>query len=128
MGNSFNFIIYQILILCDGALMPTEISTMVFRYKHAVTLAVDILEKEGLIRRQVSRGDRRIRKVIITQNGLDFVKANSDETRKMDEKALSCSSQNQAAPFKSMLKRLRKHLLDLLKDSRVPQIKPLEII
>jgi DNA-binding MarR family transcriptional regulator len=114
--NPTLFAILHGLIVHGGTLSPTKISTIVFRSKHAVTRAVDGLEKAGLVKRQVAKSDRRIRQVIITKKGLDFIKVNLNATRKMSETALSCLSQDQAEQLKSILSHLRKHLLSLIKN------------
>jgi DNA-binding MarR family transcriptional regulator len=62
---------------------PTEIAKRVFRSKHAVTRAIDVLEKDGLVRRGTVRGDRRIRKVNITRKGLELIQANVDDRRRL---------------------------------------------
>jgi DNA-binding MarR family transcriptional regulator len=115
--NPTLFAILHTLILRGGSLPPTEISQMIFRSKHAVTRAVDNLEKSGLVKRQLSKDDRRVRQVFITQKGLDFIKANTNETRKLDDSAMSCLSIDQAEQLKGILSVVRKHLLSLMPPS-----------
>jgi DNA-binding MarR family transcriptional regulator len=116
--NPTLFTILHTLILRGGSMAPSEISPLVFRSKHAITRAVDTLENSGLVKRQLSKEDRRVRQVIITQKGLDFIKANTEETRKLDNLAMSCLSANQAEQLKSILTVLRKHLQTLMKESK----------
>lgn len=105
------------LITHGGSMTPTEIAKRVFRSKHAVTRAIDVLEKDGLVRRGTVRGDRRLRKVNITRKGLELIQANVDDRREISLQALSCLSQKQSEELKVILERLRKHLLSLIYDS-----------
>jgi DNA-binding MarR family transcriptional regulator len=102
------------LITHGGSMTPTEIAKRVFRSKHAVTRAIDVLEKDGLVRRGTVRGDRRLRKVSITREGLRIVAANMDDRRDISQRAMSGLNQRQSEGLKVILKRLRKHLLNLI--------------
>jgi DNA-binding MarR family transcriptional regulator len=68
------FSILHYLILSGGSLMPTVISKKTTRSKYSVTRVVDTLEKIGLVRRLPLGEDRRIRRVIITNKGLETVR------------------------------------------------------
>jgi len=61
--------ILHTLVTHEGMLTPTELGRRVFRSDHAITRAVDGLEKEGLARREGTANDRRLRKVVITRKG-----------------------------------------------------------
>ena len=105
------------LITHGGSMTPTEIAKRVFRSKHAVTRAIDVLEKDGLVRRGAVRGDRRLRKVSITREGLKLIAANMDDRREISQRAMSCLTQRQSEELRVILKRLRKHLLNMIYDS-----------
>ena len=102
------------LITHGGIMTPTNIGKRVFKSKHAVSRAVDVLEKDGLVRRQPVSGDRRLRRIAITRKGLDFVKANLSEMRIIRQKTLSCLDIRQAEELRIILRQLRKHLLELI--------------
>lgn len=105
------------LITHGGSMTPTEIAKRVFRSKHAVTRAIDVLEKDGLVRRGAVRGDRRLRRVSITREGLKRIAANMDDRREISQRAMSCLTQRQSEELRVILKRLRKHLLNMIYDS-----------
>jgi DNA-binding MarR family transcriptional regulator len=105
------------LITHGGSMTPTEIAKRVFRSKHAVTRAIDVLEKDGLVRRGAVRGDRRLRRVSITRKGLKLIATNMYDRREMSQQAMSCLNQRQSEELKVILERFRKHLLSLLYDS-----------
>ena len=94
----------------------TDIDRRVFRSKHAVTRAIDVLEKDGLVRRGAIHGDRRLRKVNITRRGLKLIAFNMDDRREIGRRAMSCLTQRQSEELRVILKRLRKHLLDMISD------------
>ncbi|MBA7686298.1 hypothetical protein ES703_94741 [subsurface metagenome] len=104
------------LITHGGSMTPTEIARRVFRSKHAVTRAIDVLEKDGLVRRGAIHGDRRLRKVNITRRGLKLIAFNMDDRREIGRRAMSCLTQRQSEELRVILKRLRKHLLDMISD------------
>jgi DNA-binding MarR family transcriptional regulator len=109
------------LITHGGSMTPTEIAKRVFRSKHAVTRAIDVLEKDGLVRRGTVRGDRRLRKVSITRKGLRLIATNVDDRREISRQAMSCLNQRQSEELKVILERLRKRLLSLIYDSVAPR-------
>jgi DNA-binding MarR family transcriptional regulator len=105
------------LVTHGGSMTPTEIAKRVFRSKHAVTRAIDVLEKDGLVRRGTVRGDRRLRKVSITKKGIKLIADNMDDRRESSQRAMSCLTQRQSEELKVILERLRKHLLSMIDDS-----------
>lgn len=105
------------LVTHGGVMTPTNIGKRVFKSKHAVSRAVDVLEKDGLVKRQPVSGDRRFRRIAITPKGLDFVKANLAEMRVINHKTLSCLDIRQAEELRIILRQLRKHLLELIDSS-----------
>jgi len=109
--------ILHTLITHDGTMTPTELSRRVFRSKHAITRAVDSLEQEGLVGREGIGKDRRVRKVTITEEGLDVVKKTMPNGRDLSSRAMSCLSKDEAQAFSATLRRLRKHILSLMDNS-----------
>jgi DNA-binding MarR family transcriptional regulator len=96
---------------------PTELSKGVFRSKHAITRAVDSLEKEGLVAREGIGTDRRTRRVAITKEGLDVIKQAMPYRQEVSSTAMSCLSEQQAQEFNAALRQLRKHILKLIDHS-----------
>lgn len=119
-SNPTLFGILHNLVTHGGVMTPTNIGKRVFKSKHTVSRAVDVLEKDGLVRRQPVSGDRRLRRIAITRKGLDFVKDNLAEMRIISHKTFSCLDIRQAEELRIILRQLRKHLLELI-DSSVGQ-------
>lgn len=113
--TSFN--ILHTLITHGGIMTPTELSKGVFRSKHAITRAVDSLEKEGLVAREGIGTDRRTRRVAITKEGLDVIKQAMPYRQEVSSTAMSCLSEQQAQEFNATLRQLRKHILKLIDHS-----------
>jgi len=112
--NQTYFNILHTLITHGGILTPTELSRRVFRSKHAITRAVDGLEKEGLVAREGIGSDRRTRRVVITKEGLDVVKKAMPYRHEVSLSAMSCLNEQQAQAFNDTLRLLRKHIIVLI--------------
>jgi DNA-binding MarR family transcriptional regulator len=116
-SNPTRFGILHNLVTHDGVMTPTNIGKRIFKSKHAVSRAVDVLEKDGLVRRQPISGDRRLRRISITRKGLDFVKSNLAEMKIISDKVFSCLNTRQAEELRIISKKLREHLLGLIDSS-----------
>lgn len=112
--NRTQMSILHILIARGGTLTPTELSRRITRSKHATTRAVDSLETLGLTRSAGTRSDRRVRRVTITEKGLDLVEQTMSLRRKIGSQAMQCLSQEEAEAFQTILKRFRKHVTELI--------------
>lgn len=108
------FNILHTLVTHGGVMTPTELGKRVFRSKHAITRAVDGLEKEGLVAREGIGTDRRTRKVAITPKGLNLIKQAMPHRQNTSFKAMSCLNEQEAQEFNTTLRRLRKHILNLM--------------
>lgn len=111
--NRTQMSILHILIVHGGTMTPTELSSRILRSKHATTKAVDSLEKLGLTKSARTKHDRRLRKVIITPKGLDCVEETMPIRRKISSKAMQCLNQEESEAFQAILRRFRKHVLNL---------------
>lgn len=113
------FNVLHLLILHNTVMMPTEISRMTFRSKHAVTKILDTLEKQGFVKRMDvgSETDRRVRNVTITQKGLDLVKKATTQSRERSSKMLFRSlNETQVTELNEILKILREDALELIQE------------
>jgi DNA-binding MarR family transcriptional regulator len=99
-----------------GRATPTELSKRVFRSKHAITRAVDTLEKEGLVKREGIGEDRRNRKVVVTAKGLNLVRKMVPFREQIGSTITEPLTEEEARRFSSILKRLRRHLVGLMEE------------
>jgi DNA-binding MarR family transcriptional regulator len=100
--------ILYLLIGNGGTLTPTAISERVYRSKHAITRAIDILEGNHLVRRGPSRSDRRSINITITDMGIDLVKKSLPDLQRASSMATSCLTSEQIGELKSISRKLRK--------------------
>ena len=113
------FSVLHHLVLHGGTMMPTKLSERVFRSKHAVTRVVDKLEELGFVKRGAIGGDRRVRKVSITKEGLAFVKeSQAAGQQRMGHLLLRHLNQKQIEALGMMMKHIREHTLSLIADAQ----------
>jgi len=113
------FNILHILILHEGTMQPTEISKEILRSKHSVSNAIDTLERQGLVKSEVSARDRRVRKISITRRGLNLVKkATTSSRERLSQNLFRDLDKRQLEQFNTILKKIRRDTLALIKESR----------
>ncbi len=113
------FNILHNLILHEGTMQPTEISKEILRSKHSVSNAIDTLERQGLVKSQVSTTDRRVRKISITRRGLNLVKkATTSSRERLSQNLFRDLDKRQLEQFNTILKKIRRDTLALIKESR----------
>lgn len=112
--NRTNYTLLNHLIVLGGTATPTELSKRVFRSKHAITRAVDTLEKEGWVKREGIGKDRRNRRVTVTTKGLNLVRRMVPFREEMGSRIMSTLDGAEAAQLSTILKRLRRHLVRLM--------------
>ena len=112
--NRTQMSILHILIARGGTLTPTELSRRITRSKHATTKAVDSLEELGLTRSAKTKSDRRLRRVAVTEKGLDLVEKTMSLRHKIGSQAMQCLDNQEAEVFQDILRRFRKHVVQLM--------------
>ena len=113
------FNILHILILHEGTMQPTEISKEILRSKHSVSNAIDTLERQGLVKSEVSTRDRRVRKISITRRGLNLVKkATTSSRERLSQNLFRDLDKRQLEQFNTILKKIRRDTLALIKEPR----------
>jgi DNA-binding MarR family transcriptional regulator len=115
--NRTQMSILHILIARGGVLTPTDLSRRITRSKHATTHAVDSLEKLGLTTSAKTKKDRRLRKVAVTEKGLDLVERTLALRQQIGSRAMQCLDNEEAAVLQDILRRLRKHVVQLGEDT-----------
>jgi DNA-binding MarR family transcriptional regulator len=87
------------------------------RSKNAITRAVDSLERLGFTKSNGTKQDRRLRKVSVTEKGLDIVEKTMDLRHRIGSQVMQCLNDDSAAALQRILKQLRSHVQHL-KDGR----------
>ena len=104
------FRLLNILIKRNGSARLTDISTMVFRSKCAVTRVVDNLEKARLVKRESTSDDRREKIVTITERGIEFIEKTMQQRRIAAGQIMSCLDNGKMTELISLLKQVRSHV------------------
>lgn len=99
--------ILYLLVASGGTLTPTDISEKVYRSKHAITRAIDILEMDELVKRERSPIDRRSINVTISEKGIDLVRRSLPKVQQASAVATSCLTNQQVEELKSTTRKLR---------------------
>jgi len=113
-SHSTRYGILNALVTHEGHMTPTALSKAVFRSKYNITRVVDKLERDGLVERHSSSTDARVRRVIITPRGIDFIRETMPERREITDEATSCLSRDEMDMLRNIMTRLRKHLNNLI--------------
>lgn len=117
--NRTQMAILNMLVLNGGTMIPTELSSRILRSKHATTKAIDSLEKLGLTKsvkanlNSKAKGDRRLRRVSITEKGIELLETSMPARHRFGTSLMCCLDKKEANTFKTILSRLRTHILEL---------------
>jgi DNA-binding MarR family transcriptional regulator len=106
--------ILYLLVGSGGSMTPTNISKRVYRSKHAISRALDVLENDGLVERVRTSSDRRSVNIIITRKGLQLVRKSLPDLQQASAAATSCLPSERIEELKTISRELRKHLLGLM--------------
>lgn len=106
--------ILYLLVGSNGSMTPTNISKRVYRSKHAISRALDVLEKDGLVQRARTSSDRRSVNIVITRKGVQLVRKSLHDLQQASADATSCLPPERIEEFKFMSRALREHLMNLM--------------
>ncbi len=114
------------LIVRGGKLTPTRLAQETLRSKHSMTSVIDTLEKEGLVRRNVSHKenqkeinttkkepvniDRRTTFIEVTPAGLAYVRKSIIRAKKWDTKVTGCLTPEENKMMVEFSEKLRKQM------------------
>lgn len=120
------------LIVRGGKLTPTRLAQETLRSKHSMTSVIDTLEKEGLVRRNVSHKentkendlpkknstsiDRRTTVIEVTPAGLTYVRKSIVRAKKWDSQVTGCLTPEENKIMVELSEKLRKKMASIIKD------------
>jgi DNA-binding MarR family transcriptional regulator len=106
-----------LLILEKGQSMtPTELSKITLRSVDTLNKSIDGLNKMGLTRSYQSRKDRRIRKVLLTEKGLEFAEKSLPIRYVEFTKAMSCFSDKEVEIFEQLSTRMIENMVRIVSE------------
>ena len=117
-SSSMRIMLMNALFLNGGSMSPTELSKRIFRTRHSITSLVDTLERQGLVRREANLKDRRSINVTLTPEGKRLFERMVPGGYDISQKALSCLDDDEIVILKTLLRRVREHLLDQIASSQ----------
>ena len=106
----------NVLLQHGGQMSPTALSRFTFQTRHAVSSMCNALEREGLVRRERSKGDRRSVIISLTDEGVQYLSKIRPIAQNMSQDILSCLDDEQVETFNSLLRRVRDHLEEQIGD------------
>ncbi|MGI6178136.1 MAG: MarR family winged helix-turn-helix transcriptional regulator [Eubacterium sp.] len=98
-----------------GCRYQHEISHQRFMNKQTVSSALKQLKKKGLIRLEIPPENQRVRRVILTDEGIKFAKENLDSLSELEEKAWCGLTQEEQAAILEGMRRINSVLSSALK-------------
>jgi len=109
------YIVLSILSKC-GYMTPSEITRRTIRILDTINKSIDSLEKMGITKSSSSKKDRRIRKVILTEKGLDLAEKTLPARQLAFSQAMDCFTKEELMIFQSLSKRLTEHIVRLMEN------------
>jgi DNA-binding MarR family transcriptional regulator len=117
-SNPIRFAIMNALYRHGGQMTPTEISKWVFRSKNSITSVINNLEREGFVRREPSKSDRRSVTVVITEKGWSKTNKITPIAQEISREILSCLDREQLDTLGTILRAIRKDALTKISISK----------
>jgi DNA-binding MarR family transcriptional regulator len=108
--NNVNLTAEQYLVMDtlwnEGTLTQQEIAFIIQKDKNSVTQFIDNLEKKGLVARSVSREDRRVNNIVVTQEGMALKDSTKQLAIETMNKALEGIPEKDVLVFVDVLKKV----------------------
>jgi len=118
--NNVNLTAEQYLVMDtlwnEGTLTQQAISFIIQKDKNSVTQFIDNLEKKGLVTRSVSKEDRRVNNIVVTEEGMALKDSTKQLAIETMNKVLEGVPESDVLTFVSVLKKLCTNISDFGKD------------
>ena len=101
-----------VALLTYEMLTQTDLSMLLLLSRQSIGVIVDKMEREGLVKRKVIKGNRRANNITVTRKGIDWVMKTWPQVPEFMIRAMPPSlSKDQIQEFRSILKEFRKHII-----------------
>jgi DNA-binding MarR family transcriptional regulator len=108
--NNVNLTAEQYLVMDtlwnEGTLTQQEIAYIIQKDKNSVTQFVDNLEKKGLVTRSVSKDDRRVNNIVVTEEGMALKDSTKQLAIETMNKAMAGIPEEDVLTFVDVLKKI----------------------
>jgi DNA-binding MarR family transcriptional regulator len=110
--NRSRFDIMHTLIIHGGVMKPSDLSRMLLRSKQTITQIIDVLERDGLVKRELIGQDRRTKRIIVTKRGLELIRTSLPDTLEVMNSAMPKMGEDEVQILTASLRKIRKHLVN----------------
>lgn len=93
---------------------PTEVARWLDRNTNSISLIIDRMEKDGLVKRARDLKDRRALRLVMTQKGKDLFEQATVPGWELMKRMMSCFSEEEMQTFTHLMERLRERALEEL--------------
>lgn len=93
---------------------PTDVASWLDRNTNAITLIIDRMERDGLVKRVRDLRDRRSLRLIMTQKGEELLEQTTIPGWELVEEILSCLSEEELKTFNSIMEKVREKAFQYL--------------
>ncbi|MBR1514035.1 MAG: MarR family transcriptional regulator [Bacteroidales bacterium] len=101
----------------EGTLTQQAIAFIIQKDKNSVTQFIDNLEKKGLVTRSVSKDDRRVNNIVVTEEGMALKDSTKQLAIETMEKAIKGISDEDLLTFVAVLKKVCANISDFGKNA-----------
>jgi len=108
---------YAVLVTLSVCPQPptlTELSQRLFRTKNSLTIVIDNMERDGLVRRVRDSTDRRAIRLVATEKGAKLFDSVRAPSRELVYQIMSCYNDEEVSRVSELLQRVRRHTLQKL--------------
>jgi len=114
--KAIKFIVLDALAVNGGSMRPSEIAEWTYRERHNITTLVDRLKRDGLVRTNRNRKDRRVMTVTLTDKGQQVLSEATPVSWEIVKEVMRSFSEDDALPLEKQLRVLRQNAHDGLRD------------
>jgi DNA-binding MarR family transcriptional regulator len=110
-ATTIRFHVMSALFRNGGEMTPSEIGKWVFREKNSITAVINTLERQGVVRKEPSKHDRRSVNIIITDKGWQEANRLNPIAQEISRQALSSLDKEQTDTLIEIMRTIRNNLL-----------------
>lgn len=110
-------LIILLILLKRDYMTPTEISKLTFRSVDTINKSIDGLKKKGIIKNVQLKTDRRIRRTILTEKGLEITEQILPTRELIFHQAMGCFNNDEVKIFSALLEKLRENIIQVINDT-----------
>ena len=107
-------VVLQILATNGGTMTPSQIAEWTFRERHNITTLVDRLKRDGLVRTERRKRDKRFVNVTLTAKGRKVLEQSTPVARDIVNRVMLSIGEGDAVGLEKALRVLRKNARDAL--------------